>query len=265
MQIDKRRLFTSSAIPAFVGLAASVTVWSSVQAADQTTTTRHNPVAIAKPQDFQLAASCNPCGPCNPCAAGANYATDCAVPRLAKAAPCHACNPCSPCAGAATPELSHREAAAAFDCIKDDLIAAYGKSGVSLSGKYRGWTRYSTAPYLSDAHGLRYVNNYTNETGRDYGNYEEACDMAPGTIAVKESFVLSQDGRVGVGPLFIMEKHAPGSFPERRDWSYAMILPNGALQDQAAIQQFCNDCHIIAGDEDDNMMFLPDEYRVGVH
>ena len=44
-----------------------------------------------------------------------------------------------------------------------------------------------------------------------------------------------------------------------------MIMPNGAVQDAKAIQKFCNDCHIIAGDEDDNLMFLPDEYRVGAN
>jgi|TARA_B100000315_G_scaffold137676_1_gene126754 hypothetical protein len=161
--------------------------------------------------------------------------------------------------------LSDAEAAAAFDCIEGELTAAYAMSGVALTAKYRGWMRYSTHPYLSDAHGLRYVNNYTNEVGRDYGNYEEAGDMPPGTVAIKESFLLSADGRIGVGPLFIMEKHAAGTFPGRRDWSYSMILPNGAIQDDQAIQKFCNDCHIIAGDEDDNMMFLPDEYRVGVN
>lgn len=265
MQINQRRLAVCTAVPLLAGLAVSVTVWSSPHADDQTINHSDNPAAIAKPQEFQLAASCNPCAACNPCAPGAGYSTDCAVPRLAGATNCQPCSPCNPCAGAQTPALSDAEAAAAFDCIKDDLIAAYGKSGVSLSGKYRGWIRHSTAPYLSDAHGLRYVHNYTNETGRDYGNYEAAGDMPLGTIAVKESFVLSIDGRVGVGPLFVMEKNAPGSFPERRDWSYAMILPNGALQDQAAIQKFCNDCHIIAGEEDDNMMFLPDEYRVGVN
>ena len=161
--------------------------------------------------------------------------------------------------------MTDAEASAAFDCIKDDLAAAYVKSGVQLSGKYRGWKRYSTVPYLSDAHGLRYVHNYANDTGSAYGKYEDAGDMPPGTLTIKESFVLSGDGRIGVGPLFIMEKHAPGTFPERRDWVYSMILPNGAVQDAKAIQKFCNDCHIIAGDEDDNLMFLPDEYRVGAN
>ncbi|PPR23378.1 MAG: hypothetical protein CFH39_00672 [Alphaproteobacteria bacterium MarineAlpha10_Bin2] len=154
--------------------------------------------------------------------------------------------------------MTDAEASAAFDCIKDDLVAAYVKSGVELSGKYQGWNRYSTVPYLSDAHGLRYVHNYTNDTGSAYGKYEDAGDMPPGTLAIKESFVLSSDGRIGVGPLFVMEKHAPGTFPDRRDWFYSMIMPNGAVQDAKAIQKFCNDCHIIAGDEDDNLMFLPD-------
>ena len=44
-----------------------------------------------------------------------------------------------------------------------------------------------------------------------------------------------------------------------------MIMPNGSVKDAKAIQKFYNYCHIIAGDEDDNLMFLPNEYRVGAN
>ena len=242
--------------------------------------------------------ACGACSPCNPCAAGGSYSAHCVAPRLVTAAlcnpcpaanpcgpggaynpcdpcaaanpcnpcgPCGTCNPCNPCAGAETPLLTDAEAAAAFDCIKGDLVAAYSKSGIALSGKYQDWRRYSTVPYLSDAHGLRYVNNYANDAGRDYGMYEEAGDMPPGAITIKESFVLSQDGRIGVGPLFTIEKHAAGTFPDRRDWPYSMVMPNGSVQVSAAIQKFCNVCHIIAGDEDDYLMFFPDEYRASAN
>ncbi|MBT6441481.1 MAG: hypothetical protein HOK61_03565 [Alphaproteobacteria bacterium] len=109
---------------------------------------------------------------------------------------------------------------------------------------------------------MRYVNNYANAKAQDYGLYEEGGPMPVGAIAAKESFVVSPNGKIGVGPLFLMAKQAAGSSPDTGDWYYTMILPNGAVQDAANIQKFCNDCHTIAGEDDDNLMFLPDEYRV---
>ena len=69
-----------------------------------------NPCAAACNPCNPCAAACSPCNPCNPCAAGGGGATECVVPRLAKAAcnpcnPCAAakCNPCNPCAAACNP------------------------------------------------------------------------------------------------------------------------------------------------------------------
>jgi hypothetical protein len=86
--------------------------------------------------------------------------------------------------------------------------------------------------------------------------------MPVGTIAAKESFVVTMAGRVSVGPLFMMEKQAMGTDANRRDWQFSMIMPNGAVQKTKGIQKFCNDCHSAAGAEDDHLMFLPDEFRV---
>ena len=98
------------------------------------------------------AASCNPCAPaaCNPCApAGCN--------------PCAAagCNPCAggergyglrrPRASRAIPArladgLTAAEAAAAYDCARTDIVAAYSRSGVAEAGEYAGWSNAAGGP-----------------------------------------------------------------------------------------------------------------------
>ena len=210
-----------------------------------------NPCAAKK-----MGGSCNPCNPC----AATKPCNPCAVANPCK--PCAATNPCNPCGAGEAPELTDAEADAAYACLDPELRNAREKSGLPVATAFRSWQRYSSSAYQSDAHGMRYVHNYANDKARDYGLYEDAGTMPEGSIAAKDSFVLSMDGKVGVGPLFIMEKGAAGSSPVARDWTYAMIMPNGAVQDSRAIQTFCNDCHQASGAEDDYLMFLPDEYRV---
>ena len=85
-----------------------------------------------------------------------------------------------------------------------------------------------------------------------------------GCMAHRTSIVpgSSMDGRIGVGPLFLMQKKSKGWNVAARDWNYVMIMPNGAVQQSKGIQKFCNECHQAAGPEDDYLMFLPDQYRV---
>ena len=85
--------------------------------------------------------------------------------------------------------------------------------------------------------------------------------MPLGSILAKEGFVQQHDGSNGVGPLFIMEKKSTGALADSGGWHYAMIMPNGMIRADRGLQKFCNDCHQHA-DDDDFMMFMPDEYRV---
>ncbi len=142
------------------------------------------------------------------------------------------------------------------------MRAAYAKSGLAEATSYRSWRTYSTFPYQSEAHGMRYLHNRANPRARDYGKYEDGGTLPEGSVVAKDSFVLSMDGRIGVGPLFLMQKKSKGWNVAARDWNYVMIMPNGAVQQSKGIQKFCNECHQAAGPEDDYLMFLPEQYRV---
>lgn len=244
---------------------------------------------------------CNPCNPCNPCAAGAARASktskSCVIPRLAKANPCAArkgcnpcapknpcaakknpcnpcaaktpcapCNPCNPCAaGAASEEISPDEAKAAYTCVKAEMKAAYAPSGLKAAKAYQGWASFNTAPYQSDTHGARYVNNYANAIAKAYGKFEKAGKLPKGSLLAKDSFLVNKQGQVLIGPLFLMEKMEAGFNPASFDWRYTMVMPDGSVVGTTKGQgsrnvQFCVECHNLQENQD-ALWFLPEEFR----
>jgi hypothetical protein len=248
---------------------------------------------------------CNPCAAnaCNPCAGGGgSTSAKCMVPRLVQAAlrnpcaakkgcnpcaakkgcnPCAAkkgCNPCAakkgcnpcggnPCGGGGSAELKSKEAQSVYDCLRTEMIASYSKSGHKDAKFYKDWGRYSTQPYVSDTHGERYVNNYANARAKNYGKFEKAGLMAVGAKMAKDSFVVKKNGKVSVGPLFMMEKMASGFNKASGNWRYTMVMPNGQLFGQtngknAKGMKFCYECHMAGGEDTDSMLFLPEDYRV---
>ncbi|MBL4665826.1 MAG: cytochrome P460 family protein [Sneathiella sp.] len=143
------------------------------------------------------------------------------------------------------------------------MAQAYHKSGHSAVVDYQKWKRFSKISYPADAHGTRFMNNYANDVAAaDYGKWEAAGTMPEGSVIAKDSFIVTDDGKIQVGPLFFMEKGAVGSNAATRDWQYTKITPTGIVQRDAALQKFCNDCHNRAGAEDDNLMFLPLPFRI---
>ena len=200
------------------------------------------------------AAGCNPCAAagCNPCAA-AGVATDCVVPRVA-------CNPCAVADG-----LTPEEAAAAYDCARGAIAAAYSRSGVAEARDYAGWSNAAVAPYPSATHGERYVNNYYNGAASAYADYEDAGAMPAGAALVKDSFSVDAKGRVIVGPMFMMTRMEAGFDAGTLDWQYRTIMPDGGIAGTtggagAAAVRFCAECHNAAA-ENDALWFLPEEFR----
>lgn len=238
-----------------------------------------NPCAARNPSNPCAAKS--PCGPVNPCAAAA-VTTPCVVPRLAAANPCAARNPCTPCnpctprkpcnpcspasaneAAKRPPELTEEEAVTAYACAAPHMARAYRGSGRATADAYRGWARFNRVPYPAEAHGVRFMNNYANAVARDtYARWEGASAMPVGSVLAKDSFIVSRDGKLSVGPLFVMTKQGAGFSAVARDWRYEMIMPDGAARADANIQTFCNNCHRRAGAPDDYLMFVPLPYRV---
>ncbi len=212
-----------------------------------------------------------PCAPCSPCAAAkpcAPCSPSAAKTPCAPCSPCAAkkpCAPCSPCGPAAAPELTDGEALAAYKCTLPEMRAAYAKSGNEVAVSYASWPRYSTQSYQSATHGGRYVQNYGNPEAKDYGKFDDVGTLPVGATIAKDSFAVAADGRVGVGPLFLMQKMRAGFSPEGNDWKYTMIMPTGAVfgvtgGKNSAGMKFCMECHATAADTD-HLFFMPDEYR----
>lgn len=163
--------------------------------------------------------------------------------------------------------LTDAEAEAVYQQIVDQMSAVYRLSGIGTAGSYRRWQRYNTAPYLSVTHGNRYVNNYANTLARAYGRTADGESMPFGSIIVKDSFTVTEEGDVFTGSLAIMEKMQPGFDPAARDWRYTMIMPDGSLfgttkGEGGANVAFCTACHRQAGDVRDHLFFVPEAYRV---
>ncbi len=163
--------------------------------------------------------------------------------------------------------MTDAEALAAYDCLLNDLKAAYAKSGSDIAVSYADWPRYSKQAYVSGTHGGRYVQNYANAKARAYGAYENAGLMPSGSVLAKDSFGVKAGGQVSPGPLFLMEKMNAGFNAGTGNWRYTMIMPNGSVFGTtggvgSAKMQFCADCHLAVAPEVDSMLFVPEEYRV---
>ena len=153
-----------------------------------------------------------------------------------------------------------------YDCVKAFMQASYEVANDSSAGQFLNWKAYSLVPYQSATHGNRYVMNYVNAKGADYGKYEDAGVLPVGTVAAKNSFVANADGSVSVGPLFLMQKMGAGFNPAGGDWRYSMIMPDGSTFGEtgganAGRIAFCNECHAVMAEDADYMFYLPEEYR----
>ena len=219
-----------------------------------------NPCAAKNP--------CNPCAaanPCNPCAAK-NPCNPCAAANPCN--PCGACNPCNPCGAGSVVEITDAEADLAYNCLKAEIIAAYSKVDMPQIKNHTNWKIFNSSTYLSETHGGRYLNNYANSIAESaYGKYEDVTQMPVGSVVLKDGFAVNKTGQTGLSPLFVMEKMKAGFNKPTGDWRYTLIMPNGAVVGTtkgkgSSSVQFCVDCHI-GGEDNDFMLFLPDEYRVG--
>jgi len=163
-------------------------------------------------------------------------------------------------------EISPAEAAAVYSCLKGEMNAAYAKAGVRQAKGYQGWVNIAAAPYQSGTHGNRYVNNYADSHGDyRYKKFEKAGKMPLGSVLAKDSFVVRPDGKVSVGPLFLMEKMQAGWSKPTGDWKYSMVMPNGkvagATRAKGMSMKFCAECHESVAPDQDYIMLLPEEFR----
>ncbi len=155
--------------------------------------------------------------------------------------------PCDP--GKDGDDLIFEEAQVVYDCIKADLHAGYMTGDkrwipTGYVADYRSWTSANTLPANPGFHGGRFLLTWINDVGA--GEYlkfaEENVNIPAGTVIAKESFAVSEDGKVKPGPLFIMEKRVAGVSPETDDWYYMAVAPSGAPMAVPVIAA-CSECH----------------------
>ena len=161
--------------------------------------------------------------------------------------------------------LDIERAGAIYELVADALAKGYARSGLTVIEGYRSWPRYNASPYLSSTHGNHYLNNYVNEAGSAYGRFEAAGTLAPGTVIAKDSFSVTGNGGILLGPLFVMEKMPAGFNPVTGDWKYMEIKPDGELIGQtngpgAERVDYCIGCHL-AVEAQDHLYFVPPAFR----
>ncbi|MHA1530208.1 MAG: cytochrome P460 family protein [Alphaproteobacteria bacterium] len=187
-----------------------------------------------------------------------------AFPAEAPAAECSTENPAY--------EIGPDEAQRLYDCIEAAMIESYSRAvGVPGVPEYRDWRVVSTSPFVSATHGSMMINHIVNPVAAElYTQWEETEGkrFAEGSILAKESYRVTADGEVRIGPLFLMEKVAPGASPETDDWIYTRVFTDGRFQRTlgpgASRMIFCHDCHAATIDDYDAMFFPPKEYRIPV-
>lgn len=98
-------------------------------------------------------------------------------------------------------------------------------------------------PAAPGFHSGRFLNTWVNSVGaEEYLKYAENPTIPAGTVIAKESFGVSDEGKVSRGPLFFMEKVAAGTSPETDDWYYTMVSANGQPMAVNVISA-CSECH----------------------
>jgi hypothetical protein len=92
---------------------------------------------------------------------------------------------------------------------------------LDVGADYATYRKLTRRPFLSRAHGDRWVDVYVNAIGADA--YLSGAEIPIGTIVVKTSWQ-DQGGAPSriAGPIYVMEKRARGYWPERGDWYFAI-------------------------------------------
>jgi hypothetical protein len=123
--------------------------------------------------------------------------------------------------------------------------------------------------YPSAIHGSRYVNNYANAVAAEScARCERVETIRAGSVLAEDSFVVNPNGRVAVGPLFLMERLASGAGADTHDWRYPTIMSNGSRfavtgGKNSANVKFCAECHATLADDQDGPFVVPEALRAG--
>ncbi len=162
-------------------------------------------------------------------------------------------------------ELTKAKAQKIYEELKDRMAANYAVSQLKEIQDYQSWTQFNDAPYASATHGQRYVNNFANDTAKDYATLGEGERLPEGAILLKDSITATDEGKIFPGALFGMEKLAANASPETADWRYFMVIPDGSVYgdttgDNPELMIYCHECHAMVADRD-YTFYVPEGYR----
>eukprot|EP00903_Cladosiphon_okamuranus_P002528 g2526.t1 len=163
-------------------------------------------------------------------------------------------------------DLSKEEGRRIYADLKERMSASYAMSDMPEIANYQSWPILNDAPYVSATHGQRYVNNYVNQIAGNYASLGPGERLPVGSVLVKDSITVTDDGRIFPGALFGMEKLATGASPETADWRYFMVIPDGSIYgdtkgDNPDLMTYCHECHLAVADRD-YTFFIPEDYLI---
>lgn len=164
-------------------------------------------------------------------------------------------------------DLSQSEANKIYDELRKRMADSFALADLAEIDDYQSWTRYNSAPYLSATHGQRFVNNFANSIGSDYGKLGKGEEYPEGTVFAKDSMTVIDDDRIYPGAMFVMEKLAEGAHPSTSDWRYVMVLPDGTTfgdttGNKPKLVRYCHACHV-SKSSDDFVFFVPEDFQLG--
>ena len=101
-----------------------------------------------------------------------------------------------------------------------DPHAVFGP--LEVGADWQSYTKLNTEPVQSEDHGGRFVDTYVNAKGVEAYKNPDA-EIPVGTVVVKVSWE-NEGGKPTdkQGPIFVMEKKAPGYDDENENWYYAI-------------------------------------------
>jgi hypothetical protein len=156
------------------------------------------------------------------------------------------------------------EITATVACLGPALDAALARAQDATIRATRGWQPVSMG-YMASEHGM-FLQVFANTAAKDYARAERGGRLPQGAAILKRSFRVTGDGVAAPGPVFVMERMAPGYDGTTNDWRFAVTLPEGARvgesggQDAAKVA-YCAGCHQSARVQD-FLFFVPPRYRL---
>jgi hypothetical protein len=160
--------------------------------------------------------------------------------------------------------LGQAEIDATAACLAPALDAALARAEDATIRATRIW-RPMSRTYLASEHGM-FLQVFANAAAaKDYALAERGGKLPQGAAILKRSFRVAADGTAAAGPVFVMERMAPGYDASTNDWRFAVTTPDGPRVGESGGRDadkvaYCAACHRAARVQD-HLFFVPPRFR----